>query len=96
LSWQRCPGATVGNRGRSCKCGKTTGHENADGPQGFASASARVQHVDRYGSELNLQLQARYRRFTGVLKYADYAAAATTPVAVRDTTKLWLQVDFIW
>ncbi len=29
-----------------------------------------------YGSELNLQLQARYRRFTGMLKYADYNAAA--------------------
>jgi hypothetical protein len=49
-----------------------------------------------YGSELNLQLQARYRRFTGMVKYADYNAAATTPAAVRDTTKLWVQLDFVW
>lgn len=49
-----------------------------------------------YGEELNLQLQAKYRRFTGTLKYADYDAAATTPTAVRDTSKLWVQLDFIW
>jgi hypothetical protein len=49
-----------------------------------------------YGDELNLQLQARYRRFTGTVKYADYNAAPTTPTAVRDTQKLWAQLDFIW
>jgi hypothetical protein len=49
-----------------------------------------------YGDELNLQLQAKYHRFTGTLKYADYNAAATTPTTVRDTRKLWAQLDFIW
>ena len=49
-----------------------------------------------YGTELDLQLQARYRRYTGTLKYADYNAKAATPVAVRDTKKFWAQVDFTW
>jgi hypothetical protein len=49
-----------------------------------------------YGDELNLQLQTKFRRFTGTLKYADYNAAATTPTAVRDTSKFWAQLDFIW
>jgi hypothetical protein len=49
-----------------------------------------------YGGELNLQLQGKYRRFTGTLKYANYNAASTTPTAVRDTQKLWAQLDFIW
>ena len=49
-----------------------------------------------YGNELNLQLQAKYHRFTGTLKYADYNAAATTPTTQRDTTKFWAQVDFVW
>jgi len=45
---------------------------------------------------LALQLQGKYHRFTGTLKYADYNAAASTPLAVRDTRKLWAQLDFIW
>jgi hypothetical protein len=49
-----------------------------------------------YGQELNLQLQGKFRRFTGTLKYADYSAATTTPVAVRDTSKFWAQLDFTW
>jgi hypothetical protein len=49
-----------------------------------------------YGSEWDLQLSAKYRRFTGTLKFADYNAAATTPLAVRDTSKLWVQLDFVW
>jgi hypothetical protein len=49
-----------------------------------------------YGSELNLQLQAKFRRFNGMLKYADYEAANTTPIAVRDTRKLWAQLEFVW
>lgn len=49
-----------------------------------------------YGQELDLQLQGKYHRFTGTLKYADYTAAATTPLVVRDTRKLWAQLDFIW
>jgi hypothetical protein len=49
-----------------------------------------------YGNELDLQLQAKHHRFTGTLKYAHYNAAATTPAAVRDTDKLWVQLDFLW
>jgi hypothetical protein len=45
---------------------------------------------------LDLQLSAKYRRFTGTLKLADYDAAATTPLAVRDTRKLWVQLDYVW
>jgi hypothetical protein len=49
-----------------------------------------------YGSELDLQLTAKYRRFSGTLKFADYNAAATTPAAVRNTRKLWAQLDYVW
>jgi hypothetical protein len=49
-----------------------------------------------YGQELDLQLQGKFRRFTGTLKYADYNAAATTPLAVRDTSKFSAQLDFTW
>lgn len=49
-----------------------------------------------YGDEVNLQVQARWGRLTGTVKYADYGAATTTPSAVRDTSKLWAQVDFVW
>ncbi len=49
-----------------------------------------------YGDEIDLQVQARWGRVTGTLKYADYSAAVTTPLAVRDTTKLWAQIDFVW
>jgi hypothetical protein len=48
-----------------------------------------------YGSELDLQLVGKYKRFTGTVKYAAYDAASTTPT-VRDTDKLWVQVDFTW
>jgi hypothetical protein len=49
-----------------------------------------------YGTELDLQLQARIRRVMATLKYAAYEAGATTPLAVRDTNKLWVQLDFTW
>jgi hypothetical protein len=49
-----------------------------------------------YGSELDVQLQGKYHRFTGTLKYADYDAAASTPATHRDTRKLWAQIDFVW
>jgi hypothetical protein len=49
-----------------------------------------------YGHELDVQLQGKYRRFSGSLKYASYEAAASTPLAVRDTSKLWAQLDFTW
>ena len=46
----------------------------------------------RYGSEADLQAQARWRRLTGTLKYADYRANGL----LTDTTKWWLQVEYIW
>lgn len=49
-----------------------------------------------YGSEWDLQLSAKFHRFTGTVKFADYSAAATTPLAVRDTRKLWAQLDYVW
>jgi hypothetical protein len=49
-----------------------------------------------YGSELDLQLQGKFRRFTGLLKYAAYKADSATPLAVRDTAKLWTQIEFSW
>ncbi len=49
-----------------------------------------------YGNEFNVQLQGRWGRTTGTLKYADYRADATTPLTTRDTTKLWAQIDFVW
>jgi hypothetical protein len=49
-----------------------------------------------YGQELDIQVQGKYRRFTGTLKYADYNAVASTPAAVRDTRKFWAQIDFVW
>lgn len=49
-----------------------------------------------FGQEINLQLQARYRRVTGLVKYADFQAAAATPATLRDTGKFWAQVEFAW
>jgi hypothetical protein len=45
-----------------------------------------------YGRELNLQLQAKWHRLSGTLKYADYRAERFA----TDTKKLWAQVEFIW
>ena len=50
-----------------------------------------------YGSEINLQLSAKYQRVTGMLKYGDYQAAAATPLAIaRDTSKLWAQFEYAY
>jgi hypothetical protein len=49
-----------------------------------------------YGSELDFQLQARFHRYTGTLKYSSYGAASGTPLTVRDTDKLWAQVEYTW
>lgn len=45
-----------------------------------------------YGSELDLQLQAKWQRFNLLLKYADYDANRFA----TDTSKLWAQVEFVW
>jgi hypothetical protein len=49
------------------------------------------------GTELNVQVQAKYQRFLGTLKYADYdAREGATPVAYQDTVKYWVMVDYVW
>jgi hypothetical protein len=48
------------------------------------------------GSEWNYQLQGKYQRLVGIIKYADYAASNRTPVAYRDTQKFWVELDFVW
>jgi hypothetical protein len=45
-----------------------------------------------YGSEVDLQLQAKWQRFNLLLKYATYDAERFA----TDTNKLWAQVDFVW
>jgi hypothetical protein len=61
-----------------------------------ATASYHVYESERlsldYGHEANVQVQAKYSRFTGTLKYADYR----TDGLLTDTKKLWVQVDFLW
>jgi hypothetical protein len=46
----------------------------------------------RYGSEVDLEARAKWRRLTGTLKYANYRADDL----LTDTTKWWLQVEYIW
>jgi hypothetical protein len=49
------------------------------------------------GNEVDLQLQAKWKRFVGTVKYADYSAqSGETPAIYRDTNKLWAQLDFVW
>ena len=45
-----------------------------------------------YGSEVDLQAQAKWQRVTGALKYANYAADGL----MTDTNKWWLQVEYVW
>jgi hypothetical protein len=45
-----------------------------------------------YGSEADLQAQAKWRRLTGILKYASYRADHL----LTDTTKWWLQLEYVW
>jgi hypothetical protein len=49
------------------------------------------------GDEVNLQLQAKWKRFNFMLKYATYRAEqGETPLQFRDTDKYWAQVEFTW
>jgi hypothetical protein len=75
---------------------------NAAGPLEALSLQAVWHRYDSarggldFGHELNLQLQARFHRVTGLVKYADYQAGATTPPMLRDTGKFWAQLEFAW
>ena len=61
-----------------------------------ASATYHVFQSERlgvdYGSEIDLQLQAKWQRFNFLLKYADY----TRESFATDTSKLWLQAELVW
>jgi hypothetical protein len=49
------------------------------------------------GTEVDLQVQAKYKRFVGLLKYAKYDAhEGRTPAAYQDTTKFWAQLEYVW
>jgi len=53
----------------------------------------RSNHLDlHYGSEVDLLLQGKWRRFTGLVKFADYVADRL----FTDTRKLWSVLDYIW
>jgi hypothetical protein len=56
----------------------------------------RAEHIRAdYGHEWNLQVAAKWKRFNVMLKYADYYRGSGLP-NVRDTDKLWAQVEFVW
>ncbi len=49
------------------------------------------------GDEFNVQLQTKWQRFTGTLKYADYdAKPVAATAAYQDTAKLWAMVEYAW
>ena len=58
----------------------------------------RTQRLDAdLGTEVDVQLQAKVKRFSGVIKYAAYEAhEGRTPAAYQDTTKLWVQLEYVW
>ena len=45
-----------------------------------------------YGTELDLQLQAKLGKFSGVLKYGDYRSDGL----LTDTKKYWVQFEYVW
>ena len=61
-----------------------------------ALASYHVYEAERiaadYGSEINAQVQAKWQRFTGLIKYADYDADGL----FTDTAKFWVQLEYVW
>ena len=49
------------------------------------------------GDEMNVQLQAKWKRFLGTLKYADFdAQPVAATAAYQDTAKYWVMVDYVW
>lgn len=45
-----------------------------------------------YGTEIDMQVQAKWQRFLATIKYADYQADRL----LTDTKKLWVQLDYVW
>jgi hypothetical protein len=68
------------------------------GPLDTLSAQASYHQYDAergsldYGDEADVQLQGKWHRFLGTLKYADYSADRL----FTDTTKFWAQLEYIW
>jgi hypothetical protein len=64
----------------------------------FSTVSAQViyhrftaDHISqRYGDEINAQLQAKWQKYTFTLKYGDYNADRL----FTDTRKIWAQVEY--
>ncbi len=55
--------------------------------------SYEAEHVALdYGSETNVQLQAKWQRLLGTIKYADYSSDGFA----TDTGKFWLQLEYVW
>jgi len=72
---------------------------------GLDSLSATVvyhrfdaEHINaNYGAEWDLAVSGKWHHFAGLLKYADYGAAGTTPSTIaRDTRKFWAQLEYLW
>lgn len=52
-----------------------------------------AERVSRdYGTELNLQLQAKIGKFNSAIKYGDYRAGGL----LTDTKKYWVQFEYVW
>lgn len=47
-----------------------------------------------YGHEQNVSIAAKYKRASLLLKFADYRQGALA--AARNTSKLWMQLEFVW
>ena len=53
----------------------------------------RAERISQdYGSEIDVQIQAKWQRFLGTLKYGDYSADQL----FTDTTKFWVQLEYVW
>ncbi len=65
---------------------------------GLSGAQAAALNPERVSTaKVNVQLQAKVKRFTGVIKYAAYEAhEGRTPASYQDTTKLWAQLEYLW
>jgi hypothetical protein len=49
------------------------------------------------GTEVDVQLQAKVKRFSGLIKYAAYEAhEGRSLAAYQDTTKFWVQLEYLW
>jgi hypothetical protein len=57
-----------------------------------------AEHVNTsYGSEWDCALTGKWHHYAALLQYANYTAAAATPVAIgRNTSKFWAQLEYVW